>query len=122
MSGWKASKKTDESPLYPKQTGSDSLLPIADSSVEEFAKVTTTNMTGTFLVNRAVSKAMQVQEPRTFQGRHGSRSIGRGAIVNLASGSSFVAVPGKVPYNTSKHAVVGITKTAGKFQASSTAH
>ncbi len=37
---------------------------------------------------------------------------GRGAIVNSSSGAGLVAVPGLSPYCASKHAILGITKTA----------
>lgn len=40
------------------------------------------------------------------------RPLGRGAIVNLGSANSIVAVPGQTPYTVAKHAVIGITKTA----------
>ena len=40
------------------------------------------------------------------------RRAGGGAIVNTASTASFVAYPGMGGYNASKHAVLGITKSA----------
>lgn len=63
---------------------------------------------------RAVSKAMAVQEPLMYRGRHGQRSLGRGSIINITSVMSFIGARGKLPYAASKHAVMGITKTAGK--------
>ena len=63
---------------------------------------------------RAVSKAMSTQEPLTYEGRRGSRSLGRGSIVNMGSASSYVGAPGTMSYTTSKHAIIGLTKTAGK--------
>lgn len=45
-------------------------------------------------------------------GRLGTRDIGRGSIVNVSSAMALVAVPGKAPYATSKHAVTGVTKAA----------
>lgn len=82
--------------------------------VDGFSKTIETNVLGTMLCVRAVSKAMAGQEPLTHQGRRGSRDLGRGSIVNLGSVSSYCAAPGMMPYTASKHAVVGITKTAGK--------
>lgn len=64
---------------------------------------------------RAISKAMITQEPLETTGRHGTRSLGRGSIVNLASGFSYVASAGIMPYVTAKHAVMGLTKAAGKL-------
>ncbi len=63
---------------------------------------------------RAVSKAMSAQEPLSYEGRHGSRSLGRGSIINLGSAASYMASEGMLSYTTSKHAVIGITKSAGK--------
>ena len=72
------------------------------------------NVTGVMLCLRAVSKAMAVQEPRTYENpRFGKRDLGRGAIVNLASSAAYTAAPGMMAYTASKHAVLGITKTAG---------
>ena len=55
---------------------------------------------------------MKKQEPRYYNGRHGSRSIGRGSIVNVASVYSFIATPGLMSYVASKHAIMGLTKSA----------
>lgn len=63
---------------------------------------------------RAVSKVMLAQEPRSVKTRNGTRDIGRGSIVNIGSANSYAALPGKVAYMTSKHAMMGITKTAGE--------
>ena len=71
------------------------------------------NVKGILICNRAMSKAMAAQEPRTFKSRNGTRDIGRGSIVNVASANSYAGLPGKTAYVTSKHAVMGITKSAG---------
>ena len=75
------------------------------------------NARGVLLCTRAVSKLMLSQEPRSITTRHGTRDIGRGSIVNLGSANSYAALPGKVAYVASKHAMMGITKTAGEFAA-----
>lgn len=49
-----------------------------------------------------------------YQGRHGQRSLGRGSIINITPVMSFIGARGKLPYAASKHAVMVITKTAGK--------
>lgn len=64
---------------------------------------------------REVSKIMKDQEPLTVTTRNGERKVGRGSIINLGSAHSYVALPGKIPYVTSKFAVLGMTKTAGKY-------
>lgn len=66
------------------------------------------------LCMREVTRAMQEQEPLTITTRTGARSIGRGSIINLGSAHSYIALPGKMPYVTSKFAVLGMTKTAGE--------
>ena len=59
---------------------------------------------------------MSEQEPRLHTSRrHGERSLGRDSIVNLGSINSFIAAPGMLSYTTSKHAIVGLTKSAGKL-------
>jgi NAD(P)-dependent dehydrogenase (short-subunit alcohol dehydrogenase family) len=40
------------------------------------------------------------------------QSQGSGAIVNVSSGAGLIGVPGLAPYCASKHAVLGLTKTA----------
>ena len=74
------------------------------------------NAKGFFLCTRAVSKAMlsQISRSRSVATRHGTRDIGKGSIVNLESANSYAPIPGKVAYVTSKHAMMGVTKTAGK--------
>ena len=62
---------------------------------------------------RAVSKVMVSQEPLTFEGRHGMRELGRGSIVNVGSVNSYCAAPEMMPYTVSKHAIMGLKKTAG---------
>ncbi|KAI1820013.1 NAD(P)-binding protein [Xylaria intraflava] len=77
-----------------------------------FQQTVETNITGLVFCIRAVSQVMMEQEPLSYVGRHGTRSLGRGSIVNMASLNSYVAAPGMLPYTTSKHAVIGVTKSA----------
>lgn len=86
--------------------------------MDVFDRTVAVNIRGTALVVQAMSKAMASQEPRTYQNqsaRHASstRSLGRGSIITLGSVNAFVPAPGMLSYTTSKHAVIGITKTAG---------
>lgn len=46
--------------------------------------------------------------------QEGSAGVGGGAIVNASSLSGFMGLPGYMAYSSSKHAVVGITRTAAK--------
>ncbi|KAM4060149.1 short chain dehydrogenase [Hirsutella rhossiliensis] len=86
--------------------------PIAEASFVDFKHLIDVNVNGTFLFNSLLSAAMKVQEPR--QVGDPARGTTRGSIVNLASVSSFMAVPNMVQYTTCKHAIIGLTKTAGE--------
>ncbi|CAG8954692.1 hypothetical protein HYFRA_00004614 [Hymenoscyphus fraxineus] len=92
--------------------GATSLLATKEIDIANFDTTLSINVKGTMLCVRAVSQAMSTQEPLSHQGRHGERSLGRGAIVNIASATSYVAGPKMMAYVASKHAVIGITKTA----------
>ena len=75
------------------------LAPIVDQSVENFDRVMAVNARGVFLGLREVLRAMI--------------GAGRGgAIVNTASQAGIRGGPNFSPYIASKHAVVGLTKTA----------
>ena len=84
-----------------------------------FSRTLDINVRGTMLCVRAVSRAMAAQEPLSYESRRfGTRSLGRGSIVNLGSVNSHVAAPGMMSYTTSKHAIIGITKSAGMSYSS----
>ena len=71
---------------------------IHELSSGEFARVLGVNLSGVFLCLKHEIPVMQEQ--------------GGGAIVNMASGAGLIAVPGLAHYCASKHAVLGLTKTA----------
>ena len=73
------------------------------------------NSRGMFYTIREVTQVMKKQESKVVKGRNGNRDVGKGSIVNVNSALSYVVVPGKISYNTSKHAALGITKQAGKL-------
>ena len=83
--------------------------------MSEFEKMFKVNVTGTFLVTRALSAIMKTQDPVPVDEAVPARGISRGSIVNLGSASGFVATPGMVQYTAAKHAVNGVTRNAGKF-------
>ncbi|TGO68737.1 hypothetical protein BOTNAR_0020g00080 [Botryotinia narcissicola] len=91
--------------------GTSTPSPFSTLPLSEFDHILNTNTRGTLLCNRAIARAMLLQEPVSHQGRYTERSLGRGCIVNLGSANSVVAFPGKTAYTTAKHAVVGITKS-----------
>jgi NAD(P)-dependent dehydrogenase (short-subunit alcohol dehydrogenase family) len=67
-----------------------------DATVEEWRKVLEVNVMGTALMAKHVVPHL--------------RKAGGGAIVNLGSISSFIAQPQFVTYNTSKTAILGMTR------------
>jgi NAD(P)-dependent dehydrogenase (short-subunit alcohol dehydrogenase family) len=72
------------------------LAPAEDLSTATWQRTLAINLTGTFLVSRAV-------------GRH-MLAAGRGKIINLASQAASVALPEHAAYCASKAGVVGLTK------------
>ena len=87
--------------------------------LDVFTQTVDVNIKGAVYFVRAVSAAMATQEELTHvsSGRHGNttRSLGRGSIVLLGSVSSYIAAPGMLNYTTSKHAIIGVTKSDGKL-------
>jgi NAD(P)-dependent dehydrogenase (short-subunit alcohol dehydrogenase family) len=76
--------------------------PLHRLSLEEFRRVLDLNLIGVFLSMKYEIPAMQ--------------SAG-GAIVNMASGAGLIAAPALSAYCASKHAVLGLTKTAAMENA-----
>lgn len=73
--------------------------PIDEIPVEDWLRLSRTNITGMFLCARAAFGLMRRQSPRG------------GRIVNNGSISAHVPRPGSAPYTMSKHAVTGLTRT-----------
>jgi len=93
--------------------GGDTQNPISSTSADEFDKIMSINTRGAMLCIREVSKIMATQDPLpSITSRNGTRKLGRGSIVNIASMASYIGAPGMVPYIASKHAVMGLTKAA----------
>lgn len=57
---------------------------------------------------------MRAQKLRPVSESSPLRGSTRGSIVNLGSASSLTGAWGVLPYTTSKHAVLGLTKNSGK--------
>ncbi|KAJ2984633.1 hypothetical protein NUW58_g5956 [Xylaria curta] len=87
-------------------------LPTADANVPEFLNAQNVNVTGTFFVIRASLAIMRSQEPRPNFPELPSRGNTRGSVVALGSSLSIGAAPCFVQYTTSKHAVIGLVRTA----------
>lgn len=78
--------------------------PVADYPVAEFERIVAINLTGTFLVNKAVLPTMIAQA--------------YGRIVNIASIAGKEGNPNASAYSASKAGVIGFTKSLGKELAS----
>ena len=74
------------------------------------------NSRSLFYVIREVAEVMKKQQSKIITGRNGDRDVGKGSIVNVSSALAYGAVPGKISYIASKHAALGITKSAGRFE------
>jgi NAD(P)-dependent dehydrogenase (short-subunit alcohol dehydrogenase family) len=74
------------------------VAPITDYPIDTFDRVIAVNLRGAFLGLRFVLPVMIEQRA--------------GSIVNTGSMGSAGGVPGSSAYNTAKHAVIGLTKTA----------
>jgi len=70
--------------------------PTLEINLEEFEKVISVNLTGTFLCCKSVAKQMLAQ--------------GSGSIINIASIMGHVSFPGRPAYDASKGGVVQLTK------------
>lgn len=70
---------------------------LVDTSEEQWSQVMAVNVTGPFLMTRAVLPHML--------------NAGEGMIVNVASVAAVVGVRNRAAYTTSKHAVVGLTRS-----------
>jgi len=78
--------------------------------LEQFARVVTVNLVGTFNVVRLAAAAMAATEPVDGE---------RGVIVNTASAAAFDGQVGQAAYSASKGGVVGMTLPLARDLASS---
>ena len=74
-------------------------------ALEQFARVVTVNLVGTFNVLRLAAAAMSATDPVGGE---------RGVIVNTASAAAFDGQIGQVAYSASKGGVVGLTLPAAR--------
>ncbi|MBO9707683.1 MAG: SDR family oxidoreductase [Caulobacter sp.] len=72
--------------------------PIQDYPLDRFLKVLGVNVAGVFLGLKYVLPVMYAQ--------------GTGSVINTSSVAGLIGSPGMAGYNTSKHAVIGLTRVA----------
>ena len=70
-----------------------------DVEIDTWRQMVDTNLNGAFYVAREAFRAMRAQDP---QG---------GRIINNGSISAYAPRPGAAPYNATKHAITGLTKS-----------
>lgn len=73
------------------------MAPIVDTSEADFDRVMAVNVKGVWLCMKYAIAQMLQQ--------------GGGVVINTASALSLTVLPGSSPYNASKHAVAGLTRT-----------
>jgi NAD(P)-dependent dehydrogenase (short-subunit alcohol dehydrogenase family) len=84
----------------------DEALPLADGDDDQYDRIMNVNVKGVWLCMKSQLRQMLKQE-------------GGGAICNVADAGGLVAAPNRAIYSASKHAVVGLTKTAAVEYAKS---
>ncbi len=82
--------------------GATKVIPSLDCALEDFERIIKLNLTGNFIVAQAAARIMKDQSPDP-------KGV-RGAILNIASLSSFVGLSNAAAYTCSKSAVMGLTK------------
>jgi NAD(P)-dependent dehydrogenase (short-subunit alcohol dehydrogenase family) len=75
-------------------------VPLEDLPLEKWQAVVDVNLTGVFLCIQAAFRVMKAQAPRG------------GRIINNGSISAHAPRPDSAPYTATKHAVLGLTRTA----------
>jgi NAD(P)-dependent dehydrogenase (short-subunit alcohol dehydrogenase family) len=73
------------------------LTPAEETSAEQWRRVLEVNLTGPFLLSRALGRLML--------------DAGSGSIVNIASIAGLHGIADRAAYNASKHGLIGLTRT-----------
>jgi NAD(P)-dependent dehydrogenase (short-subunit alcohol dehydrogenase family) len=81
----------------------------------DWNRIININLTGTFFVMRAAAKLMLKQEP--ILSSYDGRPLQRGSIVNFSSIQGVAGIALSTAYTATKHAVIGLTRTASEDYA-----
>ncbi|MEU4442679.1 SDR family oxidoreductase [Actinosynnema sp. NPDC050801] len=73
------------------------IVPFEDTSPELWQRMLAVNLTGPFLLTQALGRSMLAR--------------GRGSVVNIASVAGLRGVADRAAYNTTKHGLIGMTRT-----------
>ncbi|KAJ6441623.1 3-oxoacyl-[acyl-carrier-protein] reductase FabG [Purpureocillium lavendulum] len=87
----------------------------AFAKTADWQRVLDINLTGTFFVLRAAAQIMLKQEP--IQSNIDGRPLQRGSIINFGSIQGVVGITLSTAYTATKHAVIGLTRTASEDYA-----
>lgn len=79
------------------------ITPFEDMTLEAWQEVLDVNLTGPFLISRAFGRIMLAQAA--------AEPARRGSFVNIASVAGLRGVADRAAYNTSKHGLIGLTRT-----------
>ncbi|MFD1150522.1 SDR family NAD(P)-dependent oxidoreductase [Saccharothrix hoggarensis] len=77
--------------------GISGITPFEETSLEQWQRVLAVNLTGPFLLTRALGPVMLAR--------------GSGSVVNIASVAGLQGVADRAAYNTTKHGLIGMTRT-----------
>lgn len=87
----------------------------AFAETSDWRRILDINLTGTFFVINAAAQIMLEQEP--IHSSIDGRPLQRGSVVNFGSIQPVVGIDLSTAYTTSKHAVLGLTRTASEDYA-----
>ncbi|KAJ5132048.1 hypothetical protein N7448_006206 [Penicillium atrosanguineum] len=87
----------------------------AFAETADWQRILDVNLNGTFYVLRAAARIMLKQEP--IRSVIDGRPLQRGSIVNFSSIQGLVGITLSTAYTTTKHAVIGLTRTASEDYA-----